>query len=80
VSGRAKPAYRIDAETLEQLKSIAASHAWNLDGIHVTEFTEPAGSEDDEGSGYTLFPEAGWSSERRSSIYLQRSRGYGPRV
>ena len=48
-----------NAETLEQLKSIAASHAWNLDGIHVTEFTEPAaGTEDDEGSGYTLFPEA----------------------
>ena len=48
-----------DAETLEQLKSIAASHAWNLDGIHVTEFTEPAArTGDDEGSGYTLFPEA----------------------
>ena len=48
-----------NAETLEQLKSIAASHAWTLDGIHVTEFTEPAaGTGDDEGSGYTLFPEA----------------------
>ena len=48
-----------NAETLEQLKSIAASHAWNLDGLHVTEFTEPAaGTGDDEGSGYTLFPEA----------------------
>ena len=47
-----------NAETLEQLKSIAASHTWNLDGIHITEFTEPAGTEDDEASGYTLFPEA----------------------
>lgn len=48
-----------NAETLEQLKSIAASHAWNIDSIHVTEFTEPAaGTGDDEGSGYTLFPEA----------------------
>jgi circadian clock protein KaiC len=47
------------AETLEQLKSIAASHAWNLDGIHLTEFTEPAaGTGEDEGTGYTLFPEA----------------------
>jgi circadian clock protein KaiC len=47
-----------NAETLEQLKSIAASHGWNLHDIHVTEFTEPAETEDDEGSGYTLFPEA----------------------
>ena len=47
-----------NAETLEQLKLIAASHAWNLDGIHVIEFTEPATTDDDDGSGYTLFPEA----------------------
>jgi circadian clock protein KaiC len=48
-----------NAETFEQLKSIAASHAWKLDGLHVTEFAEPAaGTGDDEGSGYTLFPEA----------------------
>ena len=47
-----------NAETLEQLKSIAASHAWNLDGIHITEFTEPAGTDDDQRADYTLFPEA----------------------
>jgi circadian clock protein KaiC len=47
-----------NAETLEQLKLIAASHAWNLDGIHIAEFTEPAATDDDDGSGYTLFPEA----------------------
>jgi circadian clock protein KaiC len=47
-----------NAERREQLNSIAASHGWNLDGIHVTELTEPAGTEDDEGSEYTLFPEA----------------------
>src|SRR5688572_17488288 len=40
-----------NAETLKQLKLIAASHAWNLDGIHITEFTEPSASDDDDGSG-----------------------------
>ena len=47
-----------NAETVEQLKWIAASHAWNLDGVHITEFTEPAGTDDDKGADYTLFPEA----------------------
>ena len=47
-----------NAESLEQLKSIAASHGWNLDGIHITEFTEAAGTDDDKGADYTLFPEA----------------------
>jgi len=46
-----------NAETLKQLKLIAASHAWNLDGIHITQFTEPSASHDDDGSDYTLFPE-----------------------
>jgi circadian clock protein KaiC len=47
-----------NAETLDQLKLIAASHGWNLDGIHITKFTEPTVTDDDEGSHYTLFPEA----------------------
>jgi circadian clock protein KaiC len=47
-----------NAETPEQLRSIAASHGWSLDGIHITDFSEPAGTDDDEGSDYSLFPEA----------------------
>jgi circadian clock protein KaiC len=47
-----------NAETLDQLKLIAASHAWNLDGVHFTKFTEPAVTVDDDESHYTLFPEA----------------------
>jgi len=46
-----------NAETPEQLTTIAASHGWSLDGIHITEWKEPAGTED-EAQDYTLFPEA----------------------
>ena len=68
-----------NAETVEQLKWIAASHAWNLDGVHITEFTEPAGTDDEKGADYTLFPEAEVSWERRSSNCSRRSRGCGLR-
>lgn len=47
-----------NTETREQLKSVAASHGWTLDGIHFVEFTDPAPAADDDGGGYTLFPEA----------------------
>jgi circadian clock protein KaiC len=47
-----------NAETPEQLRSIAASHGWNLDGIHTTKLAEEAEDEDSKSLEYTLFPEA----------------------
>ena len=44
-----------NAETPEQLKSIAASHGWKFDGIHITPLADGSGA---EGADYTLFPEA----------------------
>ncbi|WP_348644317.1 ATPase domain-containing protein [Methylocystis sp. H4A] len=45
------------AESPQQLRSIAASHGWSLDGINITGLSEPP-SADDKGLDYTLFPEA----------------------
>jgi circadian clock protein KaiC len=45
-----------NAERPEQLHAIAATHGWSLDGVRITEWREPAGTEDDQ--GYTLFPES----------------------
>ena len=47
-----------NSETPPQLKSLAASHGWSLDGIHITQLAEGEGTEEAEGSDYTLFPEA----------------------
>ncbi len=47
-----------NAETPDQLKSVAASHGWSLDGIQITHLAEEAGDLDGAGSDYTLFPEA----------------------
>ncbi|NUJ78788.1 AAA family ATPase [Methylocystis sp. FS] len=45
------------AESPQQLRSIAASHGWSLDGINITGLSEPSSAED-KGLDYTLFPEA----------------------
>jgi circadian clock protein KaiC len=45
-----------NAETPEQLRAIALSHGWSLDGIHVSDLGEPSPTE--EHGEYTLFPEA----------------------
>ncbi len=47
-----------NAETPEQLKSIAASHGWSLDGVHITRLGEAAEATEDHSDDYTLFPEA----------------------
>ncbi len=47
-----------NAETPQQLRLIAASHGWVLDGIHTTQLTQEAEEEDSKGLDYTLFPEA----------------------
>ena len=47
-----------NAESPEQLKRIAATHGWSLDGIEIVEWTEPAAGETDNDPDYTLFPEA----------------------
>jgi circadian clock protein KaiC len=46
------------AEAPEQLRSIAASHGWSLDGIHMTALSDGNVEEDLASSEYTLFPEA----------------------
>lgn len=46
-----------NAETPEQLGSIAASHGWSLDGVQTTHLADDA-READAASDYTLFPEA----------------------
>lgn len=45
------------AESPQQLRSIAASHGWSLDGINITGLSGPSSSED-KWLDYTLFPEA----------------------
>lgn len=45
------------AESPQQLRSIATSHGWSLDGINITGLSEPSSAED-KGLDYTLFPEA----------------------
>lgn len=45
------------AESPQQLRSIAASHGWSLDGINITGLSEPPSAED-KWLDYTLFPEA----------------------
>ncbi len=48
-----------NAETPTQLDRIAASHGWDLEGIHVTAWMEPTGGADGAlDAEYTLFPEA----------------------
>ncbi len=47
-----------NAETPEQLGSIAASHGWQLDGVNITEFDEGKAVGEEAQSDYTLFPEA----------------------
>ncbi|WP_348643623.1 ATPase domain-containing protein [Methylocystis sp. L43] len=44
------------AESPHQLRSIAASHGWSLDGVNITGLAEPSSAE--EGLDYTIFPEA----------------------
>lgn len=44
-----------NAETPEQIKSIAASHGWKLDGVHMTALSDTGVEEEMD---YTLFPEA----------------------
>lgn len=45
------------AESPQQLRSIAASHGWSLDGVNITGLSEPPSAED-KWLDYTLFPEA----------------------
>jgi circadian clock protein KaiC len=47
-----------NAETPEQLKSIVASHGWDLEGVHITELADQAESDEGGPADYTLFPEA----------------------
>ncbi len=48
-----------NAETPAQLQTIAASHGWSLDGLHITEWMEEAnGDASNIEQDYTLFPEA----------------------
>ncbi len=47
-----------NAETPQQLKLIAASHGWSLDGVHMTSLSELSAEEAHPGPDYTLFPEA----------------------
>ncbi len=47
-----------NAEAPEQLRSIAASHGWSLEGINITGLAENVESGDDLRDDYTLFPEA----------------------
>ena len=44
------------AKSPQQLRSIAASHGWSLDGINITGLSEPPSAEEE--LDYTLFPEA----------------------
>lgn len=44
------------AESPQQLRSIAASHGWSLEGINITGLSEPPSAEEE--LDYTLFPEA----------------------
>lgn len=45
------------AESPQQLRSIAASHGWSLDGVNITGLSEPPSAEN-KWLDYTLFPEA----------------------
>lgn len=46
------------AESPAQLRSIAASHGWSLEGVNITGLSEPPGEDGDKRLDYTLFPEA----------------------
>ncbi|HSN70662.1 MAG TPA: ATPase domain-containing protein, partial [Steroidobacteraceae bacterium] len=46
-----------NAESPSQLEAIAASHEWDLTGVHMFEWAESPGASDAEPAEYTLFPE-----------------------
>jgi circadian clock protein KaiC len=47
-----------NAETPVQLQSIAQSHGWSLEGVHMVELGDPATGASEGGADYTLFPES----------------------
>lgn len=47
-----------NAETPAQLRTIAASHGWSLDGIEIVDWKEGSELASDDAADYTLFPEA----------------------
>ena len=60
--------YVLLSETAEELRSVAASHGWSLDGIHIVDLQEAEGEVDD--SQYTFFHPAEVELSETTKIIL----------